>query len=164
MSWTEILPQARAANTVADVQFAVSKPGRFRQMGILHLRTAAFPECNWLVPGARVKLMLGDGEHTGQLRLTPGGASRITSAAGSAAKTMVRLRSIELRAKLPEAAAHPASPCSYDYDIDWIEITLPDWVGLKKPAPRFSGVMQSGAVAASAAAGSPIPFSARGGK
>ena len=128
MSFLEVFEQDRAAK-LADVSMSLTG-GTTRLPRTLYIviRRSAVPECGWLVPDAKVKLLRGAGEHAHKLRIEPGGTTRLCKPSGRRVEGLVVVRSMMLAAVLPvRPGKFPATQVGFDYDARWIEIDLPAW-------------------------------------
>lgn len=77
---------------------------------------------SWLVQDGRVRVLIGEGEHAGVIRLEPGGPVRLRRM-GRGASCWLRLP----RGEGVPAQGRPRTECEYEYQDKWVEVTLPAW-------------------------------------
>ena len=128
MSFLEVFEQDRAAK-LADVSMSLTGGStRLPRTLFIVIRRSAVPECDWLRPDAKVKLLRGVGENAHKLRIEPGGTTRLCKASGKQVEVLVVVRSKMLAAVLPvRPGKFPSTQVGFDYDAGWIEIDLPAW-------------------------------------
>lgn len=135
MTWTDIAPVRSVAASGAKhpIMMAGLLTRGGRPFVLIALRPALWPGDvpAWLAATRAVRVQLGDGAERGQLRLTPNGPFRIGAFPKSTA----------LQLRLPKLAHQPAgkqaqSACEFDWQDEWISITLPDWCRPKPAVPQ----------------------------
>ena len=113
----------------------------------------------WAAQVVDVRLLLGEGEDAGRVRVVPGGAIRLLAMG----KTRAFIRSGLLACTLPVPDGKVAPvPVEFDYDAEWIDITLPVWARAK-PAMASTPVTVVGVAGASAPAKPPFKGALAGG-
>jgi len=137
MSWTPLKPPAAAKGAnAAPITVGSSAGGRrLRPRITIVIRTGGLDGAALLKLREGVQVLVGGGNHAGQLRIEPGGPFVLAAAPGrgtARATLMLRLdlpRGVEALDRKPE-------PVEFDHGDGWIEITLPDWArGAPAPAP-----------------------------
>ncbi len=112
-------------------------------------------ECAWIVPGARVTVMLGVGEHAGMIRIQrdPQGKHRLNGSGGRPGSDK-RRPVLVLRGYgwIPDETRRPRS-VDHDTGAGWIEVSLPEWARIPgarqqpaapAPAPRAAAPLRNG--------------------
>ena len=130
MSWTEIRAEPLSRNVLpGDVTMScpADQPRRRRFVSI-SIRTAKLPGLIFFQAEARVRLLLGDGEFAGKLRLLPNGTNRVQMSGGP--KTQCPVLKIPVWAGV-QPGRWNRTDVEFDYggegDGEWGEITLPGW-------------------------------------
>nr|WP_294547625.1 hypothetical protein [uncultured Rhodopila sp.] len=176
MSFQEIIEPGRAEK-LADVSMSLTEgTSRLPRTLFLVIRRSAVPECAWLVPEAKVRLLRGAGADAHKLRIEPGGTTRVCKPSGRRVEGLVLIRSMMLAAVLPvRPGKFRSTQCDFEYDSGAIEIELPDWARPRatEPAPipppepllkaakaPFKGVLSAG-VPGTTPARAPIPLDGR---
>ncbi len=133
MSWTEITAKPGPARL--DEPIIVScKPGTSRTSPADRL-TVTFrpellgPESAWLAGKPKVKVLVGGGEHQGQIRVerNSGGAHMLHVSGGRHVQSLVRPCLVLRGLSWIPAQRHPATAVDHDAGEGWVEITLPTW-------------------------------------
>lgn len=135
MSWAPILPSilARGLRPAAPVKIAVSAPIiHAGQRVFVSIQTGLLADLKFFVGGQRVNVLLGSGEQDGKIRIVPADPSRPNESFSLAAKVAPanKSRSVALIFPAPPGIApgrHKSVAPEFDYDEQWIEITLPSW-------------------------------------
>lgn len=129
MSWVEIVSLPRGGNgaLLSAVTMSVSAgAGKMARRISISLRPSALQGVSWLRAGAKTRLLLGEGEHAGLLRVQGGGDR---PAVKTAASEVLMISSPELLGRFPAlpAGAIERTPCTARVLADAIEIELPAW-------------------------------------
>lgn len=148
MSWSPLPPQrSNCATTRIKPPIAVSTTAGTGKHGpklSLLLRPAMIEGVTWLTPGQGVQVLLGAGEHAGQLRIQKNGPHVVVNTPlCKPAGSMVGIR-VPLPAGIPPAA-RAASQVEFDHNDGWIEVTLPSWADPLRPAAPAGVTVAPGA-------------------
>jgi hypothetical protein len=110
---------------------------------VIFFRPEMMPELTWLVPGGEIRVERGLGEHEGMLRITPGRQRRLSAHGGGRPDGSGGRRTAMPALRLPapmniDLVKRSRFPVEYDYDADWLELTLPSWARSSEPIPLFT--------------------------
>ena len=155
MTWTEIAAAPSAGKAPGAAVLVSCKPA-FGKTSPQDRLTITFrpeligPSGAWIAWRAAVRVLLGDGEHRGRLRIEhlPGGAHSLRSTGGTAARKLVRPCLVLVGLPWIPSVRHASAPVRHDAGDGWIEVVLPSWC-VTPPPPA--------AVQATAAAPAPGP-------
>jgi len=136
MTWHALEPARGRAAAAAVALSSFLGRGRVAAAMTLTLRRGQLDNHAMIAEGARVRVLLGRGEHAGMLRIEPGEGFVLSRPGGK----RPALDLVCIRLPLPPgvlAAKRQPMPCEYDFGADWIEVTLPAWA-CPTPAPLIS--------------------------
>ena len=134
MSWESVAPPP-ARDGLGPVTVAIGNIGagaRTQRLKIM-VRTDLLPECSFFRVGNGCRVLIGEGDHQGLLRIEPGSEFSITTAGGKV-KTNAVLFMLVPRG---DVGRHNPVNVEFDYDEQWIELTLPEWARPAK-APKMA--------------------------
>lgn len=132
MSWSPLRAPA-TKNKPASLTVGCCAGGRRKHEGLsIVLRTAQMPGLNFLQPRKPVDVLIGHGEHANMLRIQAGAEFLPYTNSKAKASGTIFIRGIPLpKGQVAVDREHVA--VQYDYDADWIEITLPSWARMTPP-------------------------------
>ena len=156
MSWNEIKPMVKytAGAAAADVSMSCTVDGgRFARRIYITARIDRLTHMTFWREDARVKVLLGQGDHAGHIRIVPGEAFKLRSG-GPRALTPGQAPILVIPA-LPGmlAGKWKKTAVEFDYEAAWLEITLPEWC-----RPPAVGAMPPDAAVPPPPSGSSAPF------
>ncbi|MGI4942840.1 MAG: hypothetical protein ACRYHQ_20135 [Janthinobacterium lividum] len=136
MSWDDAISlHALSQNQrSAALMISANAGGGLRKPGISVISNIGLlQDLSWWRPGLGVRAQVGNNEHAGLLRFTPKGQIILKQRGG---KYPANTSIVAVLACFPgmEATTKKAVAVEYDYNNDWLELTLPQWacVGAKQ--------------------------------
>lgn len=145
MTWTPFTPPASATIGKAPPppvsMSATEGKGNHKPRIYLSVRAPSAAEIGWWTAGAAVSVAIGDGEHAGMMRVTPGGLFALRSSGGKDPKKAAVLLVLPL---LPGVVRglQPSTGVQWDYAEDWLEVTLPTWCAPPEQVPSAPATRQ----------------------
>lgn len=140
MSWTRI-KRPLTTRDVAAVEIACRRASERKPGGLYFvLRTALLTDVPFLRRGARIDVLLGEGEAAGKIRLEHGVEFPLVMIGRSNSTNTLVLNGVPMPPGVP-ATARASERAEFTCGAGWIEVTLPRWA--MEPPPVLSATSRA---------------------